>query len=210
MIIRADRRQFKMRRWFGRMALALWVPLAVVPGVYLLAGHLTSLPAPQAGDTVLTSNLDALFPATTHALRAVHVLYERCGCSSRVAETLLARGARADLREVVIIVDDDEKTIDPARVAALRAHGFPVALLSTKAAAERLHVMAVPLLMVVGADDRIRYAGGYTARRESRVIEDARVIAEVTAGRVPDPLPIFGCAVASSLQKALDPLGLKY
>ena len=140
----------------------------------------------------------------------MHVLYERCGCSSRVAETLLARGARADLRELVIIVDDDEKTIDPARVAALRARKFPVALLSTKAVAERLHVVAVPLLMIVDAGDRIRYAGGYTTRRESRVIEDARVIAEVTAGRQPEPLPIFGCAVAASLQRTLDPLRLKY
>jgi hypothetical protein len=199
-----------MPRWFGKIALLLWVPLAVIPGVSLLAGHLTSLPAPQSGDTVLTTNLDALFPTTTHTLRAVHVLYERCGCSARVAQTLLARGARADVRELVIIVGDDEKTIDPVRVAALRARNFPVALLSTKAAAERLHVVAVPLLMIVDAGDRIRYAGGYTNRSESRVIEDARVIAEVTAGRQPDPLPIFGCAVAASLQRTLDPLRLKY
>jgi hypothetical protein len=194
----------------GKIVLTLWLPATIVVGVYMLAGHLTSLPAPNLNDRQITDGLGALFPSAAGSARVVHVLYERCGCSSRVAEELLTRKPLAQSHEAVVMVYDDEKTIDRERIQRLLSAGFLVATLSIKDAAERLHVVAVPLLLVVDGQGRVRYAGGYTARRESPRLEDARIVAEVGAGRSPPPLPVFGCAVAAELQKTLDPLGLKY
>ena len=194
----------------GRVALGLWVPLALIPGVYALAGHLTTLPAPAASDAKVGEGVTTLFPTLARSERAIHVLYERCGCSSRVATKIMAQGSRGPVREAVIMVDDDERGIDQSRLERLRSAGFLVAAMSTRAVAERLHVAAVPLLLIVDADDRVRYAGGYTVGRDSPQLEDRRILAEVSAGGSPSPLPVFGCAVATDLQRALDPLGLKY
>jgi hypothetical protein len=203
--------------------LTVWAVVSALIGAYILGGHLTTLPAPDAGDPVLAQGLRALFPPDTFGadapapLTAIHVLYERCGCSGRVAEALRARGPRPSLREAVVMLSDDPApsgtSLPPPSgtlVTALGAAGFPVVTLRSAEVEERLHVQAVPFLVVLDAGDRVRYAGGYTATRERPDLQDDRLITEVRAGRSPAALPVFGCATASALRQKLDPLGLKY
>jgi hypothetical protein len=208
--------------YLSRAALGLWAALSVVVVGYTLGAHLTSLPAPASSDPALVNGLRALFPSSLvphHAagtgsgerdLLVVHILYDRCGCSSRVGKSLVARGARSGVREVVLLVSDDPATTDHTSVAQLEAAGFPVVNLSTSALAERLHVQAVPLLVIVGGAGRLLYVGGYQDRQDSPRIEDQRLIGEAEADHSPAPLPIFGCATAAGLQRRLDPFGIKY
>jgi hypothetical protein len=108
------------------------------------------------------------------------------------------------------VVSDDVAATDRAAISRLEAAGFPVVTLATTEVADRLHVQAVPLLVIVDGTDRVLYAGGYTAGRDDPRLQDQRLIAEAEASRAPAALPIFGCATASALQKQLDPFGIKY
>ena len=98
----------------------------------------------------------------------------------------------------------------PDARAALPAGLEPRCGVRSAEVAARLHVQAVPFLVVFDADDRVRYAGGYTSARERPDLQDDRLIAEVQAGGSPAALPVFGCATTSELQQKLDPFGLKY
>jgi hypothetical protein len=197
------------RRVAGRVVLAFWAAASLLVGSYTLAGHLIDLPAPRSGDPVLAGGLRALFPGARSSLWAAHVLYDRCGCSARVDQALRRRGPLAGVRETVVIVADQPAQIDGGRVEDLRRAGFAVATLSSRDAARRLHVRAVPLLVILDDRDQVRYAGGYTGRERTQ-LEDERLIADVRADRTPEALPIFGCATSNDLQKQIDPLGIKY
>jgi len=207
--------------FLSRAVLGSWAAVSVVVVGYTLGAHLTSLPAPVSSDPALVDGLRALFPSSlvprapgarsgARDLLAVHILYDRCGCSSRVGKSLVARGARPGVREVVLLVSDDLLAADRTTVAHLEAAGFPVVNLTTSDLAERLHVQAVPLLAIVGGASGLLYVGGYQDRQDSPRLEDQRLIAEAEAEHHPAPLPIFGCAIAVALQKRLDPFGLKY
>jgi hypothetical protein len=212
-----------VRESLSTVVLGVWAALSVVLVGYTLGAHLTRLPAPAASDPALARGLRELFPATgapppggaggvPRDLLAVHVLYDRCGCSARVGKSLALRGVRpgAGVREVVLVVSDDVAATDRAATSRLEAAGFPVVTLATTEVADRLHVQAVPLLAIVDGTDRVLYAGGYTAGRDDPRLQDQRLIAEAEASRAPAALPIFGCATASALQKQLDPFGIKY
>jgi hypothetical protein len=215
-----------VRESLSTVVLGLWAVLSVVVVGYTLGAHLTRLPAPPASDPALARGLRALFPAIggrlpggvgggPRDLLVVHVLYDRCGCSARVGKSLELRGARLGVREMVLVVSDDVGAdgvagTDWPAISRLKAAGFPVVTLATTEVADRLHVQAVPLLVIVEGPDRVLYAGGYTDGRDDPRLQDQRLIAEAGAGRAPAALPIFGCATASALQKQLDPLGIKY
>src|SRR5262245_20684727 len=126
-----------------------WAAASALIAAYVLGGHLTTLPAPDAGDPALAQGLRGLFPregASASPFTAIHVLYDRCGCSGRVADVLRARMPRPGLREAVVMVADDPAALDPGPVGALRAAGFPVVVMKAAEVAARLHVQAVPFL----------------------------------------------------------------
>jgi hypothetical protein len=210
-----------VRESLSTVVLGVWAAVSVVLVGSMLGAHLTRLPAPSASDPALARGLRALFPATdphltggasggNRELLAVHVLYDRCGCSARVGKSLALRGVRPGVREAVLVVSDDLAATDRPAISRLEAAGFPVVTLATTEVADRLHVQAVPLLVLVDGTDRVLYAGGYTSGRDDPRLQDGRLIAEAQASRAPAALPIFGCATASALQKQLDPLGIKY
>jgi hypothetical protein len=191
-------------RHLGKALLVLWLPAIVVPGALLMAAHVLTLPAPAAGDVgrALGSSRSE---SERGRLLAVHVLYGACPCSRRVVDHLVARGARRDVAERVLLVDGA-----PAIGAQLAGAGFLVEWLSADELHRRYHIESVPLLVVAGRDDTVLYMGGYTSAKQGPDIRDVAIIDEALAGGAAASLPLFGCAVSRELQRKIDPLGLKY
>jgi hypothetical protein len=198
---------------FGRLVLGVWAAGILAVGASLMAGHLVSLPVPRATDSRLRASLAAGPGVAKGRWSAHHVLYQSCGCSQRVLAHLLERRARPDLVETVVYVRDPGAA-DATGLAALRAQvqragfGFEP---STPAELERRYaVESAPFLLVGGGAGEVLYAGGYTERSGSQQIQDTEIIDRLEAGHPRGALPVFGCAVSSRVQQAIDPLGLKY
>jgi hypothetical protein len=201
------------RSIIGKVFLGVWSVGILVVGASLMAGHLVSLPAPRATDSRLRAGLAAGPGVVKGRWSAHHVLYQSCGCSQRVLAHLRQRRARPDLEETVVYVVDPGSP-DPVQLAAVRAEaqaaGFGFES-STPAELERRYaVESAPFLLVGDGSGEVRYAGGYTARSNSPQIEDTGIIDGLKAGRPMGALPVFGCAVSSRVQQAIDPFGLKY
>jgi hypothetical protein len=197
----------------GRAAIFAWAAAALVMGSFLLAGHVVALPGPGAGAERALAVWASASPDAKGRWAARHVLYQSCGCSNRVLARLLARGARADVTETVVYVSDaagaDAAAIEAVRADVARA-GFRFEPVTPVELERRYSVESAPLLLVTDGEGRLLYNGGYTDRSGGVTIADASIINDLRAGRQVDPLPIFGCAVSSRVQRAIDPLGLKY
>jgi hypothetical protein len=134
---------------------------------------------------------------------AVHVLYAECRCSQRIAEHILSSSRPLDVTERVLLIGRD-----PDLERRFAAHGLRVVLTDSTELGNRYHIAAVPLLVVVAPDDTVRYAGGYTLRKQGPDPQDLQLVADARAGRAPATLPVFGCAVSARLKSSLNPLGL--
>jgi hypothetical protein len=194
--------------------LGTWGVGLVVVGAFLMAGHLVALPSPAIAGDRLRATLLARPQADQGHWSATHVLYEGCGCSNRVLSRLVGRGARHDLVETVAYVHDGG---GPAAVAALQATqariqnaGFHFEALTPLELERRYQVESAPLLLVADAQGRAHYIGGYTDRSGGKQINDVEIIGKLLGGERVAVLPVFGCAVSSRVQQAIDPLGLKY
>lgn len=185
----------------ARGLLLLWAAAMVVMGGFLLARHVVALPRPAVTDPQLVAAVRAAAPAGQWAL--LHVLSSECGCSRRVRHHLLRRGPIPGVHEEVVLVGDNGEEAGP-----LRARGFATEVVRPQQLWLRYHVEAAPLLVIRDAAGLVRYAGGYTERKQGPVIHDVDLLAELRAGRDPRPLPALGCAVSESLRRAVDPLRL--
>jgi len=186
------------------IALALWLPAALVPAALLMASHLITLPTPST-EALASAIGGARAPAERGRWLVLHALYGKCGCSRRVVEHLVRRRARRDVVERVLLVDGE-----PELLGRLTEAGFLVEPLTAEALHARYHVESVPLLVVASPEDRVAYVGGYTERQRGPDIRDVAIVDAALRGVSTSPLPLFGCAVSEKLQRALDPLGLKY
>lgn len=178
-----------------------------------MAGHLVSLPVPKVTDSRLRSSLGAGPDVVQGRWSAHHVLYQSCGCSQRVLAHLLERRARPDLVETVVYVRDPSSSDVAERdevSAKVRVAGFGFEASTPAELESRYAVESAPFLLVGDGSGGVRYAGGYTERSGSKQIEDIAIIDGLKAGRKMGPLPVFGCAVSSRVQEAIDPLRLKY
>jgi hypothetical protein len=175
--------------------LAVWFVVMVTIGAGLLAKHIVALPAP-AKDQKLAASLDALRrPETRGAWLAVHVLYADCRCSQRIVDHLLTTERPHDWSEMVLWVGNQ------APVSALEQH-FDVRRVSMADLA-RFGIEAAPVLVAVDPAGHVRYAGGYSERKQGPVIDDLRIL---QATRDPDAvasLPVFGCAVSDRLKRQI-------
>lgn len=175
----------------------------VAVGVTLMVRHSVALPRPTV-DVELTRAMATLrTPSEAHRWMAVHVLYAECRCSQRIAEHLLSSTRPQNVVEHVLLVGSNAEL-----EARLVAHGFHVTVVATEELAERYRVAAVPLLVIAASDETIRYAGGYTARKQGPEPRDLELIAAAREDRGLDALPVFGCVVSEKLQRAVNPLGL--
>ncbi len=187
----------------SRLGLAVWFALMLVVCSTLLSRHLLALPRPSADAAFARSMASLRGPADEGRWMLVHVLYAECRCSQRIADHLMTTARPTDVREHVLLVGTDADL-----ESKLIAHGFLLARVDQSELHDRYHVDAVPLLIVAAPDGSIRYAGGYTPRKQGLDSQDLEILASTRASRVVDALPVFGCAVARRLQSAINPLGL--
>lgn len=182
-----------LKTYLQRLGLALWAVLTPLLGGTLLMLHESPLPVrtPLQGT-----------PAPRWSV--LHLLAARCPCSARVLISLLNRGARPDVAEKIVLV---EGTLEQARAIAER--GFAVDCPGSEELEPRYGQSGAPLLVVHDLQGRAVYAGAYSPRPEWPS-QDGEILNRLLAGQAVNPLRPQGCAVSRSLQKRLDPLGLKY
>jgi hypothetical protein len=192
-----------LQRSLSRFGLTGWFVAMLAIGSTLLARHVVALPRPVADAALGRAMASLRAPEDAKRWMAVHVLYAECRCSHRIAEHLLSSSRPPDVSERVLLVGRDADL--EGRFAA---HGLRVMLTDSTELGSRYHVAAVPLLVVVAPDDTVRYAGGYTTRKQGPDPQDLELVADARAGRSSPTLPIFGCAVSARLKSSLNPLGL--
>jgi len=191
-----------MRTYAQRLLLGLWAAAMLLIGSYLLAPHLVALPAPGEIDPGLRAGIARVLRETEPGRwLALHVLYDSCGCSERVLQHLVGRKALPDVSERVVYVGAQGGPRGP-----LLGAGFSYEQLDAEGLRSRYHVEAAPLLIVADGGGRVRYVGGYTARKRGPEIRDVDIVRRVQGGEAVAPLPVFGCAVSAALRSALDPL----
>jgi hypothetical protein len=189
------RRLVLIGHYFARVALIGWFSVMLALGAGLLSKHVLALPAP-AKDSALAASIDALRrPETRGSWLAVHVLYADCRCSQRVVDHLLASERPGDWAEMVLWVGDQ-----PPR-AELEGR-FDVRRLSMADLA-RLGIEAAPILLALDPAGDIRYAGGYSDRKQGPVIDDLRILEAAKRPVAVASLPVFGCAVSERLRRGL-------
>ncbi|MCX6596398.1 MAG: hypothetical protein NTV70_08525 [Acidobacteria bacterium] len=119
----------------------------------------------------------------------IHVLADGCACSNRVRAYLKQRPGIDGVRERLVPVDGASRL----RLANLS-----------------MEISAAPLLIVVAPDGRVRYAGGYSQRRDAQDgFHDREILAKLSRGSAVEPLPVYGCATSRQMRARLDPFGLK-
>jgi hypothetical protein len=196
----------QIRRIAARVAFFLWIPAVMVPGSYLLARHVLTLPKPASTDPALARALGQLRGADgRNSWLALHVLYGECGCSQRVLAKLLLRGPAPQVEERIVFIGGD----DAGPEARARALGYTFERVTREQLVERYHLESAPLFVVADPANRVRYVGGYTDRKQGEVIRDRDVLTKLVQGQDVEPLPTFGCAVSKKLESALNPLGLR-
>ncbi len=177
------------------MLLAGWFVALLAIGAGQLARHLVALPAAHADARTSRAMASLRAPDRRERWLAVHVLYAACRCSQRIVEHLAHRGARADFDEVVLWVGAPPPP-------SLAAAGYRVESLDAARLAS-LGIESAPLLVVVDPDDRVRYSGGYTERKQGPAPRDVELMTASRDGAAVAALPVLGCAVSERLQQAL-------
>jgi hypothetical protein len=169
----------------------------------LLARHVIPLPVPEPSADLSRSVAPLRRPVDEGKWMAVHVLYTECRCSRLIAEHLRHDPRPEDLGEHVLLVGEDRDL-----AAALRRRGLAVRTLEPQRLSDEYGIDAAPLLIVVAPDGVVRYAGGYTARKQGPAPRDLEIIARLRGGARNAALPVYGCATSRQLRRDLNPLDL--
>ncbi len=184
-----------IRRYAGAVALWVWFAGMLVLGAGLLSRHQVAF-RPPAKDAALAASLDALrSPRSRGQWLAAHVLYAECRCSQRVVDHLLSTERPRGWSEMVLWVGN------PAPRPSSN-DAFDVRRIGTQDLA-RYGIEAAPMLIAVDPAGRVRYAGGYTDRKQGPVIDDLRIIGASRDADIVSSLPVFGCAVSDRLKREL-------
>jgi hypothetical protein len=182
------------RAWFGRTILIAWFVVVTIGSAGLLARHALALPAP-APSSALGARLLALHGGVPGTWVAVHVLSGDCRCSRRIAAHLVSVARPPGWSELVLWVGDatppsslvqhfDVRRVDAASLAAAG-------------------IEAAPLLVAIAPNGDVRYAGGYTDRKQGPVDHDVEILTAVRSSLPPASFPVFGCATSDRLRAQL-------
>lgn len=197
-------------RFVSRGTLVLWGMLSAIVCSYLLGAHLLTLPSPTRDDAKLAAKFaETRSPEENGKWRVAHVLYAKCGCSRKVLEHLMSRGAIATLSERIDFVADHESPETLALAKRAADAGFRFELVPSGRLEARYDTEAVPLMVVADGTNKLRYVGGYTDRKQGAVLHDLEIIERLERGDSVRPLPVFGCPVSESLRRDVDPLRLR-
>ena len=186
-------------RGLARFVLPIWALSMVLAGAALMVDHWVGLiVSPVDGHAVV-----ALARAPSGRFTVAHVMYAACPCSRRIVAHLVERGPIEGVTEVVFVVG--RLRAEPALLGA----GFSVVTVDVEALA-RLGIDAAPSFVVVDSNGEVRHAGGYTSHKQGLDYQDVAAVDALRNGDVVTALPVLGCAMTRELQRALDPLLLKY
>lgn len=198
-------RRAALRTALLRSAFWSWAVLSFVLAASLMVAHTYAMPRPATDNADLQRAVASTRADGDHGRwLAVHFLYSECRCSQLVLSHLFERRALPDMAERLVLIGAHAEY----EAAAQRA-GFAVEVIVPEQLLVRYGVSAAPLLVVADPEDRVRYVGGYTERKQGPSIRDLAVFAALRGGQQSAELPTFGCAVSRSLQTLLDPLGLR-
>lgn len=201
---KGSRRRTPMRRAVG-VLFWLWAIVSLAVASALMMGHTYALPRPSSQSMALRGALERDRSTSDRGRWLVHhFMYSRCRCSQRIVDSLVRRGAMPRIRERVVLVG-----AHPNYEAALYAAGFALDVVTPEQLKARYRIEAAPLLVVSDPVGAVRYAGGYTERKQGQDVRDVAIVRALMQGDRAAELPLFGCAVSRSLQIMLDPLGLK-
>ncbi|MGH8241399.1 MAG: hypothetical protein ACREXP_30890 [Steroidobacteraceae bacterium] len=185
------------------MLLACWILVTLVGLGSLSLSHMVAMPKPDPTEQLARALLDLRRDPRREFL--VHVIYADCSCTERLFTHLLERGPFAHAEEIILFAGED-----PAKQRSARRAGFEFLSISPALLVERYLLEAAPVLVAFDAAGRLNYLGGYFAHPAAIAPLDERLHRDLMRGGSPDPLPVFGCAVSTRLQKAVDPLGVLY
>jgi hypothetical protein len=184
-------------------ALTVWFVVMAAVAATLMVRHTVPMPAIADGADVAIAIETLRGPEERGRWMVVHVLYEECRCSIRIAEHLQEVGPASDVGEHVLLVGEDE-----ALRAALGARGFDARGVTAEQLSSEFHVLSAPILIIADGEGTVRYAGGYTRRKQGPAPMDREILANLRAGQSGPPLPAYGCAVSARLQRQLNPLAI--
>jgi len=118
---------------------------------------------------------------------------------------LIERGARAEIKEKVFLIDAEEKMHRDLQKA-----GYEVLTYTEEGAYEAFGVEVVPYLLV-RKGEAVIYGGAYGKdQQHTPSYEDTEIIDRAKLGEFSPLLPMFGCANGKLRKSAIDFWGLKY
>ena len=197
-------RNFGSNLYVQRLFFPVWGFGLLIICASLMAGHWVTLPHPERGEVMAANVGFPRFPVDHEQVYAFHFLYGDCSCSRRVLKHVLARSPVPNAKERIVLIGED-----PESEAHAIALGFEVHTVTPPQLKEIYGVESAPLLMVSDLEGTIRYAGGYTSRKQGLDIQEMEIIQKAIANQDIDGLPLYGCAVSKSLRAIVDPLDLK-
>ena len=193
----------------SNLAIPLWVVTLTLVCSSLMVGHWISLPTPAVGSqlergTHYAHESKADWTLEDGRLRVSHFLFADCPCSRKVLDYLVHRPPLAAVDERIVLI-----ALPNQPLVEVATGSFAVELESPETLMAKYGVESAPLMIVDDAQGIIRYAGGYTSRKQGLDYQDQTIVRQLLSGAEVDPLPLYGCAVSQRLKQMVDPFGLK-
>lgn len=168
-----------------------------------MVGHWVTLPVPAIEDSDWSAHF-ASNESDADGLNAFHFLYGNCPCSMRILDDLLKHPSHCLVNETIVFIGETNRDAESAR-----SLGYRVRYTTTQKLRRDFGVEAAPLLVVISYSSEPKYVGGYTARKQGLNSQHRDIISRCFRGESVAALPLYGCAVSSSLQDIVDPMRLK-
>lgn len=185
--------------------LVLWAAGLSTVVSALMVAHWVTLPVPEPTDAFFSEAVRHQTNRNTSGWKMLHILYSECPCSQKIFDYLLERRVPSNVSESVLLVEHHREFEERAAQRNLE-----VTVVTRRELKERFHVESAPLLVVADPSGSVRYAGGYTGRKQGIDYQDLDIVSELQQKGQRAPLPLYGCGVSRELQAYLDPIGMKY
>ena len=187
----------------AKLFIVVWIVVVSLALGSLGVSHLAALPKPDDEARVARAALALRRDPSRDFV--VHVIYAGCSCTARLFAHLVERKPFPGAAELILFVGDD----NTKREAAERA-GYSFRSVTSDELASEFGLEVAPVMLAFDTTGALRYVGGYFDKPAARSALDGQIRQRILDGASPDPLPVFGCAVSTRLQRKVDPLGVVY